>query len=90
MPQLPSSRKSLRQSLRRRERNRARKKAAKLAIRAVVDAAKAGDAESLSAKVAQAQKALDKAAQRNVIHKNAAARRKSRMMKRARKLAQAQ
>jgi small subunit ribosomal protein S20 len=83
MPQLPSSRKALRQSLKRRDANRAKKKAIKLASRAALDVAKAGSAEDLATAMAAAQKAIDKAAKRNVIHKGAAARRKSRLMKRA-------
>jgi small subunit ribosomal protein S20 len=86
MPQLPSSRKALRQSLKRRDRNRAKKKQMKLAARAVVDAAKAGNADDMAAAVVLAQKSLDKAAKTNVIHKKTAARRKSRLMKRAQAL----
>lgn len=90
MPQLASSKKALRQSLRRRDRNRARKKAMKLASRAALDAAQAGDAESLGAALTTAQKTIDKAARSGAIHKRTAARRKSRLMKRVNALAPAQ
>lgn len=87
MPQLPSSRKSLRQSLKRRDKNRARKKAMRLAVRAAVDVARGDDKQALPVAVSAAQKALDKAARSGAIHPKAAARRKSRMMKRINKLA---
>ncbi|NSW57235.1 MAG: 30S ribosomal protein S20 [Armatimonadetes bacterium] len=82
MPQLPSMRKRLRQAQVRTERNRAKKKAMRLAIRKVLDAARANDADALAAAIPAAQKAIDKCAKVNAIHKNMAARRKSRMMKR--------
>lgn len=47
-------------------------------IRALVAEKKAGEAAALLPKVSQA---FDKAAQRNVIHKNTASRHKSRLMK---------
>ncbi|NPV48199.1 MAG: 30S ribosomal protein S20 [Armatimonadetes bacterium] len=87
MPQTRSMRKALRQSLKRRDRNRAWKVAAKQARRALLDNLASATPEQNAERMSAAQKALDKAAKRNVIHPNTAARRKSRL---ARKVAAAQ
>lgn len=50
-------------------------------VRAVRDAAKSGDAEAAQAQFRLACKKLDRAASKNLIHKNAAARSKSRLSK---------
>ena len=78
--------KHLRQTRTRTLRNRIRKKAMKQAIREVLQAAEAGDAEAVKAALREAQRAMDKAAQRGVIHKNTASRRKARLVARAREL----
>ena len=88
MPQLSSSTKRLRQSLVRRDRNRARKRAVKLTSRAAIQASVSGDAEALGPAVIAAQKALDKAAKTGAIHRNKAARRKSRIMRQIREAAE--
>lgn len=49
----------------------------------VADAAIASGADNADDAVREAQKKLGKAAQKGIIHKNAAARRQSRLMKRA-------
>lgn len=81
MPQTRSMRKALRQSLKRRDRNRALKVAAKQARRALLDNLASASPEQNAERMSAAQKALDKAAKRNVIHPNTAARRKSRLAK---------
>lgn len=86
MPQRAAMKKHLRQTRIRTKRNRMRKQAMKRAIRAVVDAARAGDAEAVKENLPLAQKAIDKAAQRGIIHKHTAARRKSRLVARVRQL----
>ncbi len=78
--------KHLRQTRTRTLRNRIRKKAMKQAIREVLQAAEAGDADAVTAGLREAQKAMDKAAQRGVIHRNTARRRKARLVARAREL----
>ncbi len=78
--------KHVRQTETRTMRNRARRKEMKQAIRAVMDAAEAGDAEAVNEAMPEAQKAIDKAARHGVIHENKAARRKSRLVARARRL----
>ena len=55
---------------------------ARIAVRNVHSAMEAGDAEETQAAMLQAISALDKAAEKGVIHKNNAARRKGRLMKR--------
>ena len=85
MPITRSAKKALRQSLKRRAENLKRKEEFKRAIKEVkklVAAGKIKEAESLMPKV---YKALDKAAKTGAIKKNAAARRKSRLMKLIRK-----
>lgn len=80
-----SSKKDLRRTAKRTVRNRAVRTALKTYVKKVRTAATAGDAEGTQGAVVVAQKMLDKAAQRGVIHKNQAARRKSRIMKAANK-----
>lgn len=81
MPQTASMRKSLRQSLKRRDRNRVWKVRVKQAKRALLDNVKTATVEESAERMSAAQKALDKAAKRNIVHPNTAARRKSRMAK---------
>ncbi|MBI4114302.1 MAG: 30S ribosomal protein S20 [Candidatus Niyogibacteria bacterium] len=82
MPILKSAKKALRQSEIRRVRNLQRKRAVQdvlKKIRVLADQNKVNDAMALLPKAYQA---LDKAAKRNVISKNTAARKKSRLVKR--------
>jgi small subunit ribosomal protein S20 len=71
-----------RQNERARARNKAVRSELKTRVRSAVTAASA-EAEDTDAKVRLAVKRLDKAVAQGVIHKNEAARRKSRLMKRA-------
>lgn len=68
-----------RQSLRLREVNKARTTAAKTAVRKARDLLAEGKDEEAKAAVREAGAVLDRAAQKGVIHKNNAARRKSRL-----------
>ena len=63
------------------ERNKAVKTGLKTAVRKFREAAEAGDAAEAQALAKDAAKKLDKAASKGVIHKNQAARRKSRLVK---------
>lgn len=74
-----SAKKRIRQNQKRRIRNRARRSALKTAIRAVTDAASGSDAAATEAKFRKACKLLDREANRGLIHRNAAARKKSRL-----------
>lgn len=81
MANLRSSKKDLRRNAKARARNISVKSALKTYIKKARTAT-AGTPEA-TASVVVAVKALDKAVQRGIIHKNQAARRKSRLMKRA-------
>jgi small subunit ribosomal protein S20 len=64
-----------------RQRNVAVRSALKTVVRRVRTAAEAGDAAAAAAALVTANKALDKAASKGVIHKNQAANRKSGLAK---------
>jgi small subunit ribosomal protein S20 len=74
-----SAKKRLRQSLERRERNRSTKSALKTYVKRVREAVNAGDLEKAETEGRLAARKLDLAASKNIIHKNAAARTKSRL-----------
>jgi small subunit ribosomal protein S20 len=79
MPNIQSARKRLKQSLLRRERNRSTKKAIHTECKKVLAAVTAGSAEQAESELRKAAKLLDKSAAKHVIHRNAAARAKSRL-----------
>ncbi|MCG8648185.1 MAG: 30S ribosomal protein S20 [Pirellulales bacterium] len=79
MPNTESAKKRLRQNEKRRLHNRAQKSQVRSQIRKVREAVKAGDTEKAQAEFRVATKRLDRAASKNLIHKNAAARTKSRL-----------
>ncbi|MFN8220762.1 MAG: 30S ribosomal protein S20 [Fimbriimonadales bacterium] len=81
MANLSSSKKDVRRSEKRRQVNQGVKSALKTYVKKVRTSAAASDATATTANLNQAMKALDKAVQRGVIHKNQAARRKSRIAK---------
>jgi len=74
--------KQIRSSARKQERNRAIRSRARTYIKKVNRFIAEGKLEEAAAVAIQAVSALDKAAEKGVIHKNNAARRKSRLMKR--------
>ena len=69
------------QNQKRRMRNRVYRGTARTYVRKAEAAIKVGDAQASQEEVLKAIKALDKAASKGVIHKNNAARRKSRLVK---------
>jgi len=77
----PSALKRWRQSLRRRAHNKPIRTRARSADRAARRAIETGDATGAAEALRQAQAALDGAARKGILHKNTAARRKSRLMK---------
>jgi small subunit ribosomal protein S20 len=81
MPNTASSKKRLRQNEKLRVRNRAVKSVMRGQIRRVREAVAAGNGEQAQVELKIAQKRLDKAASTNLMHKNAAARTKSRLVK---------
>ena len=82
MANIKSQIKRNKQNEKRRLRNRVYRGSARVAVRNAQSAMEAGNAEETQAAMLQAISALDKAAEKGVIHKNNAARRKSRLMKR--------
>jgi small subunit ribosomal protein S20 len=81
MPHTKSAAKRLRQNEKRRKRNKTWVKQVKKQTRAFADALKGGDAAKVGTEFTAATKKLDKAAAKGVIHKNKAARMKSRLAK---------
>lgn len=79
MPNSVNAQKALRQSQKRRDHNRQQRSALRTAIKNVRKAAAAGDIESAQTAFRLATKKLDQAAAKNLIHRNTAARTKSRL-----------
>ena len=80
MANTASARKRARQAEKRRLRNKSYKTRFKNAVKKVLKAIEQGDRENIEELLKQAISVIDKAAQKGVIHKNQAARRKSRLM----------
>jgi small subunit ribosomal protein S20 len=89
MANTKSSKKDLRRSAKRRIQNQAVRTSLKTYVKKVRTTAATGNADATTAAVNKVQSVLDKAAEHGVIHKNAAARRKSRAAKAANKALQA-
>jgi len=83
-----SAKKRIRQNLKRRGRNRWRKTQVKDAVKAYGEALRKGDRNEASECLRVVYKKLDTVAAKGTIHKNAAARRKSRLAKRMKELDQ--
>ena len=86
MPNIKSAKKRLKQSLVRRERNRATKRSIHTEYKKVLEAVKAGNVEQAETELRTVAKKVDKAAAKKVIHVNAAARVKSRLSAKVKKL----
>ena len=74
-----SAKKRLRQNLARRAKNRSTKAALKTQVKKVREAVQAGDMAKADAEVRVAAKKFDLAAAKRIVHKNLAARTKSRL-----------
>lgn len=85
MANIKSAIKRARQNEKRRARNRVYRSSARTYVKKARRLIEAGDLEQAEHEVALAISALDKAAQEGVVHKNNAARRKSRLVKLLRK-----
>ena len=81
MPNTSSAKKRLRQNEKIRLRNRSQRSELRGHLRKVREAVTSGDKEQMQAAYRLAQKQLDQAAAKNLIHPNAAARTKSRLNK---------
>jgi small subunit ribosomal protein S20 len=82
MPHTPSAAKRHRKAEKRKKQNRVAVKKVKVARKTVAEAIKAGDAAKTATEVKNTQAVLDRAATKGYIHKNKAARLKSRLSKR--------
>lgn len=89
MPNTKQALKRMRVTAKRTARNRQVKSKVKTAVRRFNDTLAQGDLQSAGDKLVMATKVIDKAAAKGVIHKNAAARKKSRLAKRLNKLSAA-
>ena len=87
MPQIESARKALRVSARRQAINDRWRRKVKETLLAVRDAIRDKNKETAATAYKAAQVVLDRAARRNIIPKNKAARKKSRLQKAISKLA---
>lgn len=87
MPNIKSSILSVKSDAKRRAKNFAAKSAVKTASRKVVDAIETGNIDEAKALLIAASKKLDQAAANGVYHKNAVARRKSRLARKLNALA---
>lgn len=86
MPNIQSAKKRLKQSIVRNARNRSAKKAIHTQYKKVVDAVKSGNVEQAETELRATAKRVDQAAAKRVIHVNAAARVKSRLSAKVKKL----
>ena len=89
MPHTNSAKKRMRTSAERRERNRTVKKGLKAQHKSFEAALKTGDAGKLTEQTNNSAKLIDQAAAKGVIHRNAAARAKSRLSAALKKAKQA-
>ena len=81
MPNTASAKKRLRQNETRRLRNRSQRSSLRTTIRRVREAVESGEKDTAQSAYRTAQKALDQAAAKRLIHPNAAARSKARLVK---------
>lgn len=86
MPNTTTAKKRLRQNIVRRARNRSIKSALRTQVRKVREAVEAGDVARAETELRLAAKKADKAGAQNIIHRNAAARIKSRLAAKIRTL----
>jgi len=86
VPAKPSAAKRARQAIKRRTRNRAYKSTLRNSLKLVTTAIDAGDKVAAETALASACVRLDKTATKGVIHRNVAARCKSRLTRRVNRL----
>ncbi len=85
MPRSGTTKKRIRQNIKRRLRNRAARGVVKAQVKKFLTTMEGGDAEARKTDLRSAIRSLDKAVAHGVMHKNAAARRKSRLAARLKK-----
>lgn len=79
LPNIKSSERSVKTDAERRAHNFSIKSSVRTATRKVVEAVEGGNADQAKSLLTQASSSIDKAAAKGIIHKNAAARKKSRL-----------
>ena len=79
MPNIKSSERSVKTDAERRARNFAVRSTIKTVSRKVVESVTAGNSDEAKALLVKASRTIDKAAAKGVVHKNSAARKKSRL-----------
>lgn len=82
MPNTRSAKKQLRQNVKRRLRNRSRKSRMRSAATTYQETLASGELEAAPNQLRAAMSLVDRGAKQGLLHRNAAARRKSRLMKR--------
>ncbi|MGA8322460.1 MAG: 30S ribosomal protein S20 [Xanthobacteraceae bacterium] len=87
MANTKSAKKAARQTVRRTAVNKARRSRVRTAVRKVEEAIASGDRTRAVAAMAEAEPAIIRAAQKNIMHRNAARRKVSRLAHRIAKLA---
>ncbi|AJQ27213.1 MULTISPECIES: 30S ribosomal protein S20 [Pelosinus] len=87
MPNIKSSERSVKTDAERRARNFAVRSTIRTVSRKVVESVTAGNTDEAKALLINASKTIDKAASKGVVHKNAAARKKSRLARKINALA---
>jgi len=86
MPNITSAKKRLRQNVATRERNRASRSFVRNRCKNVIKAVRAGNVDEADRLFREAVKSLDQAGSKRIVHRNAAARKKSRLAAMIRKL----
>lgn len=81
MPNTTTAKKALRQNHKRRLQNRSQRSALRTLVRKLREVAASGDAAAAETALRQVFKKLDQAADKHLIHKNTAARTKSRLVR---------
>jgi len=84
MPIIKSAKKRMRQNERRNANNRTRRSSLRTSIRRLHEALAAGDQDAIQAQWVKTQGLIDRTARLGIIHRNAAARTKSRLARRIR------
>lgn len=86
MPNIQSAKKRVRQTITRRARNMSQRSSMRTAVKSLEASLDAGDKDAATKAYKDAARALDKAVTKGLIHKNNAARKKSRMNARVKAL----
>ena len=81
MPNIQSAKKRLRQNVKRRARNQGRKSRLRTAVRGYREALQTTDVGTASDRLKEALRLVDKGVKQRLMHRNAAARTKSRLTK---------